>query len=251
MPSDRYDILTGIGTLASGAIAVYGWLYSIGLAQLFMFVAGACFTMFTQERLDKRRRKRDSDIKMTEHIYGPLHNELNSLLVNLENFQAPTGGSLIGIMKDFRFNLVNKKLRYQIREFQERLEPYHVLLIVAQRETESHLMRGKVHNVRFDVWAGGDTIFQMPMIEPIFQDKTPLDFLAEKVGRYQDVSMIVYINNKSEGRFSSEHRIHQISMDILTKVREDPTVQRQRREREYLLDSCDMLIKSVEKKIIL
>jgi hypothetical protein len=40
-------------------------------------------------------------------------------------------------------------------------------------------------------------------------------------------------------------------MDILTKVREDPSVQRQRTERELLLEKCRSLIDSVEEKIIL
>jgi len=251
MSSEHFDFWAGIGAIGSAIVSAFAWLYSIGLVPVSMFITGAFFTLWTQERLEKKRRKRDSDIKITEHIYGPLHKELNSILGSLKNFQSPTGASLKGIMEDFRFNLVEKELRYQIWDFQEGLDPYTVLSSMAHYETESHLMTGGGMEVMFEVHAGGDAIFQMPMIEPIFKDKTPLDFLAEKVERYQNASMIVYVKGKSEGLFSSEHRIHQISIDILTKVREDPSVQRQRKEREYLIKECTSLIESIEKEIVL
>lgn len=251
MPSDHSDFWAGVGTIASSIASAYAWLYSIGLVPLFTFITGACFTFWTQERLEKRRRERERDRLMTELVYGPLHKELNSILVNLENFQSPTGASLKGIMEDFRFNLVKEELRRRIKFFEERLEPYRVLSSVARFETESHLMKGGGYEVHFEVWAGGNAIFQIPMIEPIFQDKSPLDFLREKMERYQNVSIIVYVKNKSEGHFSSEHRIHQISTDILLKVREDPRIQEQRREREYLMKECNSLIESIEKEIVL
>ena len=84
--SDRSDIWSGIGAILSSAMSVYAWLYSIGLVPLFTFIAGALFTLWTQERLQKKKQKREFDEKMTEHIYGPLHQELNSILKDLKNF---------------------------------------------------------------------------------------------------------------------------------------------------------------------
>lgn len=246
MFSSLSNYWVSIGLIASLIVTYLTWVYSRDLAPIFMFIAGAFFTMLTQER-----RVRERAIKMTEHIYGPLHKELNSILTNLKGFGAPTGSSLKTIMNDFGFNLVKKELGYRIGDFQERLEPYTVLWRAARYETESHLMMRGGMEVRFEVWAGGDQILRFPMMEPIFKDKTPLDFLAEKVGRYQNISMIVYVKNKSEGQFSPEHRIHQTSIDILKKVREDPSVQRQRREREYLMKECNSLLTSLEKEFVL
>lgn len=257
MPLQRFDILTGIGTLASSAVAIYGWLYSIGLAQLFMFIAGAGFTMLNQERIENKRQQRERQRRMSELVYGPLHGLLNSILKNLEGFQPATDTCLDGITKGWRFNLddiIRKKLGPQIEKFRERLVPYADLCKHARRETETHILKefGKhkiTKGVRFEVWLGGNVILSPSIVDIIFSDKTPLEYIAEKVSSY--ARPIVYVNNKSEGILSSEHRIHQISMDILPKVREDLSVQEQRREREYLIKECNSLIESTEKQIVL
>ena len=257
MHTDLTEIGTGAGAIISSIGSAWAWFNSIGLVPVFTFIAGAFFTLWTQERLEKKRRKRNYAIKMTEQIHGPLHKELNSALTNLRAFQSGFGASLETIMDDFRFDLVKTKLRNRIKEFQERQHPYAILLRDARRETETHILRGLSDHeikgkVRFDVFSAGDTLFSIPMIEPIFANKRPLDYIEEKVRRYQPVSMIiVYVKNKSEGRFSKDHRIHKISDDILNKVREDTTVRRQRKEREDLIKECNSLIESIGKEIVL
>ena len=256
MSSDRPDFWAGIGAIASSIVSVYAWLYSIGLVPLFTFITGALFTLWTQERLEKGRRKRDFNIKMSELIYGPLHKELSSMFITFKAFQSPSIGSLENIMKDFRFNLVKEELRYRIKEFQEKIYPYSTLLNTARGEAQIHVKRDLnkheiEQEVSFDLRSGTQDIFRVAMIRPIFRDKTPFDFLTEKGRLYRDTHIIVYVGTKSEGLFSSEHRIHQISMDILKEVREDPLVQEQRREREHLLKECNSLIESIEKKIVL
>ncbi len=110
MFSDHSDVWAGIGAVLSSILSGYAWLHSIGLLPLFTFVAGAFFTLFTPERLEKKRRRRAFDTKMTEHIYGPLHQELNSLLRDLRAFQSPTGHlrTLGNIMEDYRYDLVEE-----------------------------------------------------------------------------------------------------------------------------------------------
>lgn len=255
MHSDHSDIWTGIGALGSSAIAVYGWLYDIGLAQLFMFIAGACFSMFAQERLEKKRRKRDFELKMTEHVYGPMHKELSSILIELRAFGRSTPATVENIMNDFKFSLIKDELHHRIKNFQEKLWPHTALLNEAERKTHSYIegvLRGHkiMHGVTFSIWAGGSQIFNFPMLHPIFEDKTPLHFMIERAKPFRNASVTVNINNKSEG-FSGEHRIHKISIDILTKVREDSTVQQYRREREDLLKECNSLIELIRKKIVL
>ena len=256
MHTDLSEIGAGVGAIASSIASAWAWSNSVGLVPVFTFIAGAFFTLWAQERLEKKRQKHERERFMTALVYGPLHKELNSILANLRAFQSNTSASLGIIMKDFMFNLVKTELRNRIKEFQERLHPYAILLSDARRETETHVGRGLSNyeikgQVTFVVFAGGGELFRIPMIEPIFADKSPLDFLEEKVGKYQADMLIVYVKNKSEGHFSSDHRIHQISMDILTKVREDPSVQRQRKEREYLIKECNSLIESLEKKFAL
>lgn len=257
MPLQRFDVLTGIGTLASSAIAIYGWLYSIGLAQLFMFIAGAGFTMLNQERIENKRQQRERQRRMSELVYGPLHGELNSILKNLEGFQPATGTSLYGITKSWRFNLddiIRKKLGPRIEKFRKRLVPCADLCIHAKRETETHILKefGKhkiTKGVRFEVWLGDHMILSPSITDIIFSDKTPLEYIAERVSSY--ATPIVHVNSKSEGKLSSEHRIQQISMDILLKVRENPTIQEYRREREDVIKECNSIIESTEKQIVL
>jgi hypothetical protein len=261
MSSNHSDIWTGIGAILSSILSAYAWLNSIGLVPLFTFIAGACFTLWTQERLEKKRRKREFDKKMTQHIYGPIHQKLTAVLEALEAFRPPTDPStpifsFYDIMSDYRYGLVKKENRDQLEEFQKRLPPYTALLKEARREVESLTGRclaehGISENIRFYIWAGGETVEWVDPIDTILKDKTPLQFLSEEARPYKNFSMIVYVGNASEGHFSEEHRIHPISLKILEEARKDPTVQEQRREREVLLKQCNSLIESTEKKIVL
>lgn len=245
-----------MGAIASSIASAWAWFNSIGLVPVFTFITGAFFTMYTQERLEKKRRKRNFQIKMTEHIYGPLHRELNSILVNLKDFQWPTVTSFDNIMEDYRFDLVKREIHTRIEEFKKRLPRYVALLSDARRETESYIMKGlskheKEWEVTFGIWIAGKQSHIISLIEPIFKDRGPLDFLIERTGSYENASIIVYVRGKSEGVFSKEHRIHKISMEILEEVRKDPLVIKQRRERENLLNECNSLIESLGKEIVL
>jgi hypothetical protein len=261
MSSDHSDVWTGIGAILSSILSAYAWLNSIGLVPLFTFIAGACFTLWTQERLEKKRRKREFDKKMTQHIYGPIHQKLTEVLEELEAFRSPTDPfnpmyGFYNIMSDYRYGLVKKENRDQLEEFQKRLPPYAALLKEARREVESRTGRclaehGISGNIRFEIWAGGETIKYTDVIATILKDKTPLQFLSEEARPYKNFSMIVYVGNASEGNFSEEHRMHRISLEILEEVRKDPIVQEQRREREVLLKQCNSLIESIEKEIVL
>lgn len=244
----------------SSIVSVYAWLYSIGLVPLFTFIAGACFTLWTQERLEKKRRKREFDKRMTERVYGPLHQGLNSIQRDLRAFQSPIGSfdlvaTLEGIMEDYRYSLVEEKLRHRLEEFQKRLQLYAALVYEARRETEVYIARGlKEHEiddkVAFEIHAG-EQILSFPLIEPIFKDKTPFDFLKEEAKPYGKFSIYVYVKNKSEGALSSEHRLNRISKDILKELSENSIIQEQRRERERLLTECKSLIESIRKEIVL
>lgn len=256
MSPARSDIWAGVGAILSSLVSAYAWLYAIGLVPLFTFIAGACFTLWTQERLEKKRRKRESDKKMTEHVYGPMYKELISIRASLRGFQSDHGGLLPAIFEDYRFNLVKEDLSRRIKDLYHRLSPYSALLNEAHRETETHIGRGLTKHkieggVRFVVWSGGREIFIFPIIEPVFEGKSPLDFLTERAEPYRNTSLIVSVGGKSEGQLSKEHRVHQISVDILEEIKKDPTVQEQRRERELLLKECNELIEAIKEEIVL
>lgn len=255
MSSSHSDIWSGIGAILSSIVSIYAWLYSIGLVPLFTFIAGACFTLYTQERLEKKRRKQEFGKRMTEHVYGPLHQELSSIQGNLRAFQLHGVATLDGIIADYRYGFVKEELRHRLEEFQRRLQHYGTLVYEARRVTEVCIDRGLKENkidrgVVFEIWAGGQ-ILQYPLIDLIFSDENPSDFLAEKARAYGEVTMIVRIGSASDGVYSSKHRINQICMKILEEVGKDPMVQEQRRQRERLLTECKSLIESIRKEIVL
>lgn len=251
MRLDRSDYWAIFLAIASTIIATLADQYSINLARdLFTFLAGVFTTIFAQSLLEIRRRKRDFEEKMRERVYGPLYNELNSILTNLEGFQAPTNASLDRITKRYRFRFGEKRIQKRIEELIKRLPRYAALQNDAWRETETYIMKscGK-HNVewevRFIIWIAGREEYVIPLTEPIFQDKDPLDFLIEKVESYENARFIVRVGRKTEGAFSKEHRIHQFSMEILKEVRKDPLIMKHRKEREYLLKECHLLIQAI------
>ena len=184
MSSNHSDIWAGIGTTLSAIASVYAWLNSIGLVPLFTFITGVCFTLLNQERLEKKRQKREFGVKMTQHIYGPIHQKLTAMLEELEAFRPPTDPftssfSFYDIMIDYRYGLVKKESRDQLEEFQKRLPPYAALLKEARREVESRTGRCltehgiSTRNIRFEIWAGGETIKSVDPIDIILEDKTP------------------------------------------------------------------------------
>ena len=256
MPSDRSDIWAGIGAIVSSILSAYAWFYEIGLVPLFTFVAGSLFTLWRVERLEKKRRKQNFQIKMTEHIYGPLHKILTSIRTELRRFQTISGASLDVTMNDYRFNLVKEDLSSRIQDFKDRLHSYNSLLSEARRETGTHIGRAiSKHKLKggisFDILSADQEMNNIGIGEPIFRDKTPLDYLTERAKTFRNPLMIVRVRGKSEGRFSSEHRIHKISLDILKEVREDPMVQEYRTERGDLLKECNSLLEAIEKEFVL
>lgn len=125
MSSDHSDLWAGIGAVVSSALSVLAWFHSIGLTALFTFVAGSLFTLWRVERLEKKRRKRDFDLKMTEHIYGPLHKGLFMIRGNLDRFDPAYDHPIENAMKDWRFNLVGDDLSSKIKDFTSKLPPLY------------------------------------------------------------------------------------------------------------------------------
>jgi len=259
----RSDIRAIIGTAVSSALSVYAWLYSIGLVPLFTFITGFFFTLWTQERFENKRRKQEFDRKMTEYIYGPLHQELSSFLKGLTEFQSSLNpvdriSTLSSFMKDYRYGFAKEEIHHCVEELQKRLLPYAKLFDEARSRTQFFIEQGLDkyqidHLVRFSVLGSEKQgLYHVAIIEPIFRDKTPSQFLAEQPIPYGNTSTMVYTSYRPAGElFSNEHRIEQISKDVLEKVRKDPTIQEQRRERELLIKECTSLLGIIRKEITL
>lgn len=251
LSSDNIDLWTSIGTIVSTGLSVFAWLNAIGLVPLFTFIAGVFFSLWTQERIEKRREKRDFNRQMTSYAFGPLHKELNTISINLERFQTVDEAPLDRIIDDFRFNLIEEKLKARIRDFCDRLPHYNVLWSIANNETNFHISMAMDKRVSFAIMVGSQEFYRYDLWEPIFKGKEPLEFLTEKGKQYQDTSIIVYVENKSEGYLSNDQRISKISRQILTTVVQNPKIQEQRNERENLLKECHALIKLAAEKIVL
>ena len=260
----RSDVWTSIGTVVSSALSVYAWLYSIGLVPLFTFVTGSFFTLWTQQRFESKRRKQEFERKMTEYVYGPLHQELSSFLKDLIDFQSSTSptdriSALANFTKNYRYGFAKKEMLHGMEELQKRLLPYATLVNEARRITQSFieesLDKHQIHHfVTFKVLSSEkQELYFISMIEPIFRDKTPLQFLAEQPIPYRNTSTMVFISlNPGSGEpFSSEHRIEQISKGVLEELRKDPTVQEQRAERKILIEECILLLEMIRKEITL
>lgn len=164
-------------------------------------------------------------------------------------------GNLNNIIENFRFNLVEKEMAERIKEFRERMVPYTDLFIVARQQVDYHtkmeLENYGIKEVLFIILLGNREILRTSITYPIFEDKTPLEYQTEKTKQYKNTSMTVWMGKELEEPFSNEHKINRISKEVLMKVREDPSVQEQRKEREYLINECKSLIESIEKKIVL
>jgi hypothetical protein len=264
MVHSRSDVWTSIGTAMSSALSVYAWLYSIGLVPLFTFITGAFFTLWTQERFENKRRKQEFDRKMTEYVYGPLHQELSSFLKDLIDFQSSMGptdriSTLTTFVKDYRYGLAKKEIQHGIEELRTRLLPYATLYNEARDITrvfiEQSLDKSKIdHHVSFAILGSEkQQLYITNMLEPIFRDKTPLQFLTEQPIPYMNTSTMVFVNYPptSVELYTNEHKIEQISKDALEKARKYPVVQKQRLERLLLIEECTLLLEMIRKEITL
>jgi len=257
MSSNHSDLWAGIWAGLSSIGTALAWWWNWGPLQiLFSVLTGAAVTYFAQARLEKRKRKQDRQIKMTQQVYGPLLKELNSIRDHFRWFQGVSASSLEHIVDDWMFSLMKEELVLRIKDFQKKLIHYMALWKEAYRETETYILRrlGK-HEIKgeitFRISSAGRDEYIISLKEPIFRDMIPLDFLTEKARPYTNPHVIVYVREKSEGTFTNEHRIHQISLNILREVREDSLVQEYRREKEHLLKECQALRESIEKLLVL
>jgi hypothetical protein len=261
----RSDTLAIIGTTASSILSAYAWLYSIGLVPLFTFVTGAFFTLWTQERFENKRRKQEFDKKMTESVYGPLHQELSSFLKDLNDFQSsmnPTNriSTLASLAKDYRYGFSKKGILQGVEELRNRLLPYATLYNEARDRVQSFILQTLDKNqikrsVLFSIHdnQNREVHSAIQIIEPIFRDKTPMQFLNELPIPYMNISAKVHFMYPQDigGPLSQEHKIELISKNILEEVRKDPVVQEQRREREFLIEKCCSLLELIKKEITL
>lgn len=71
------DVFAGIGSICSGILAFFSWLWSIPILQFaFTFILGTLVTYFIQSKLQDRIEKRKITRKNIEKIYGPLYVQL-------------------------------------------------------------------------------------------------------------------------------------------------------------------------------
>lgn len=202
---------------------------------------------------------------MTEYVYGPLHQELNSFREDLIDFQSSTNptnriSTLSNFMKDYRYGFAKGEIHDTIEKLQNRLLPYSMLFSEAQSITQSNIEQSlDAHQIdRFVVFKvlgrRQEILYYFNMIDCIFKDKTPMQFLSEQPIRNRNTSSIVRIGTRPESsgeHFSNEHIIEQISKDVLEKLRKDPTAQEQWDERKPLVRECTSLLAMIRKEIIL
>jgi hypothetical protein len=86
------DIAIGVGSVGSGILAFFSWLWSIPILQFgFTFILGTLVTYFIQGRLQDRADKRKIRRENIEKIYGPLKLELEQYRKNIvENLEIPS-----------------------------------------------------------------------------------------------------------------------------------------------------------------
>lgn len=261
----RSDIKDVIGAAVASALSAFAYLYSIGLVPVFTFIAGMFFTMWAQERFEMKRRKQEFDRKMTEYIYGPLHQEVSSFLKDLEGFQSSLGpvdrnSTLAIFMKDYRYGFAEKEIRDKAEDLQKMLLPYATLFNEARNKTLSLIKEGLIksgidQSVRFSILDSEKRSLgqSIEIIEPIFKDKTPWQFIAEQPVPYRNITIEIYIGYHPESveLFSKDHKIEQLSKEVLEKVRDDSLVEEYRQQRSLLMEKCVLLLGLIRTEITL
>jgi len=139
------DVIGGVGAIGSTLLAVFGYLWNIGIVQLmFTFLAGSFSTYVIQHRLqieqEKRRIAREHEILMRDKIYGPLLQSLSWSFEKVRDIRDPMEGSydknplmdIDNVMENHLYLLVKKELRLHIQQIHRDLLKYRKLLMIAK-----------------------------------------------------------------------------------------------------------------------
>jgi hypothetical protein len=252
------DVLTGIGTAISTAMAAISWLWNVGFLQLlFSFLTGSFATYFVQSRLqdraEKRQIARNNFNLMRERIYGPLFNQLNRINEDLKAVRITETGKTQGAKDDHLYFMIPEGIRKSIEKFFSRIENYGLLVGVVEgiaeqisREAISQDLHPSAMfsmTLHYKLFVGPKHIQNVELHEALMMDSTPKQILESRAAGLKIFAIDRVVGGYG---YSDNDAVDKACEKALQKIRHEDTFQKKETERKSLIQEAETVISSIK-----
>lgn len=251
----KEDLWAGIGAGISTIGTALAWLWNAGPLQLlFSFLTGSFATYLVQARLqdrvEKRRTKREKFVEMKHIIYGPLFKAMNRIY---EVLQSSSGELKVEemeeVMAHYLYFMVSEELRKIIETFASRIKRYLIIQGategVADKITKDvirenlQIQRQRDASILYRLFVGSAHVKGVGLYEAILLGKTPKEIIDKESVELKGVSIDTLVGGYA---YPDTEKVHSVCQMALEKMKINPMFQEREAERKLLANQAQTII---------
>lgn len=248
-----------IGSVVTAIALAIGWIYESGvLSTLVGIIVGSGITYFVQTRTQKKSQerawKREYTLEITEKIYGPLFEEMDTLaqFLRMENYEMLPTSKWLTIKPTYHYLILDEEFRRKTERFYERVERFNRTLVKIKKEVVDKIVKEEarkflkfkpkrlgvvVKGIRFNEW----TTRKIEVSLTLLKEKQPIEMVSELYPDMKKPSFELEIINPSGNRYSYSHPEWMVEFDKFWK----------RSSKRLEADSTMKSFREQEKELIL
>ena len=251
----KEDLWAGVGAGISTIGTALAWLWNTGPLQLlFSFLTGSFATYLVQARLqdrvEKRRIKRENFLEMRDAIYGPLFKAMNRIHGVLESSSGELEVEEIEkVMAHYLYFMVSEELRKIIETFASRIKRYLIIQGategVADKITKDlirenlQIQRQRDASILYRLFVGSAPVKTVGLYEAILLGKTPKEIIEKESVGLKGASIDIIVGGYG---YSDTEKVHSVCQMALKKMKIDPMFREREAERKLLANQAQTII---------
>lgn len=260
-----------IGSILTTVAMVIGWFIQSGIiVAIISLLIGAGISYFVQTKTQKKAWQREYSIKIVETVYGNVYRNIQSILSDLRQKQNLFGGTSFDqwseFKKDYKYLMVDEKLRQKLDEFLERVQEYNLAFYKLRTEILPNIMNEESKSIlkviaefRLQIKCKneitGNIVIETPyIIWCLFSRTYPREYVLERNPNSVIEEFLVEYGPARETfeqptPLPTEERFKKFWESCLKREEEDKTYRLMLEENKGLLSQAEAIKKELTKRI--
>lgn len=251
----KEDFWAGVGAGISTIGTALAWLWNAGPLQLlFSFLTGSFATYLVQARLqdrvEKRRVKRENFLEMRDFIYGPLFKAMNRIHGVLESSSGELSVEEIEkLMTHYLYFMVGEKLRKIIETFASRIKRYSIIQGATEGVADKintdlirenlKIQRKMDANIDYRLFVGSAPVKIVGLYEAILLGKTPKKIIEKASVGLKGASIDITVGGYA---YPDTEKVYSVCQMALEKMKKHPMFKQREAERKLLVNQAQTII---------
>jgi len=251
----KEDLWAGVGVGISSIGTALAWLWNAGALQLlFSFLTGSFATYLVQarlqDRIEKRRTKRENFLEMRDAIYGPLFKAMNRIHGVLEvSYGELEVEEIEKVMAEYLYFMVGEELRKTIETFYNRFQRYSIIERAAEGiagKISTDIIRENLGlerqidtTVSYRLFVGSAPVKIVDLPLAILLGKTPKEILEKECVGLKGAWIDIVVGGYG---YSDTEKVHSVCQMALEKMKKNPMFQEREAERKLLAEQAQKII---------